>query len=484
MPTKVLILTGANNHDWQATTPVIKQIFEGNPHFTLVDVITDPAKCNAATFAKCDVVVSNWSAYPAMTGHQWGADAEKAFVDFIKSGHGFVAIHAASATSQDWPEFQQLLGLTWGLDKTAHGAYHTFKVAVENHDHPITKGMPDFWTTDELWHNMVNLAGQELHPLCKAWSEPEFGGTGKYEPVVIPTQLGTGRGLNIVLGHDAAAMRNLAWQTLLLRGTEWAATGRVTLPIPENWPGSSAEAVVTGVDPDAAIKAVLEFKFGQPRQPLYIVEQLVNASTAHNHEAAVAARKQLAAKLATALDACKTPEAKSFLCKQLAMIGGPDEVKNLPPLLGQEDTAGMARFALERVPGEATSLPLRSSMATLNGKLAIGAINSVGTRAEPQAVKELIPLLSNGDPAIVEATAAALGKIGTQEAADALSTILPKISRQIRSSVADACLRCADKLAAVGNKDAAEKIYRLFDTDTELKGPRLAARAGLVALKK
>ncbi|MBP7933691.1 MAG: ThuA domain-containing protein [Phycisphaerae bacterium] len=484
MPINVLILTGANNHDWQATTPVIKQIFEGHARFAVVEVITDPARCDAATFAQCDIVVSNWSAYPAMNGHQWGAAAEKAFVDFIKSGHGFVAIHAASATSQDWPEFQQLLGLTWGLDKTAHGAYHPFKVAIENHDHPVTKGMPDFWITDELWHNMVNLSGQPIPTLCKAWSEPEFGGTGKFEPVLVPTQLGTGRGLNLVLGHDAAAMQNLAWQTLLLRGTEWAATGQVTLPIPENWPGSSAEAVVTGVDPDAAIKAVLEFEFGQDRQPLYIVEQLVNASTAHNHEAAIAARKQLAAKLAAALEACKTPQAKSLLCKQLAMIGGPDEAKNLPPLLGQEDTADMARFALERIPGEAASHSLRSSMSKLSGKPAIGVVNSMGKRAEPEALKELIPLLSSSGPAIVEAAAAALGKIGSQEAAEALGAIVPKVPKQIRPSVADALLRCADKLAAAGNKDAAEKIYRLFDTDTELRGPRLAARAGRVALRR
>ncbi|HOW71381.1 MAG TPA: ThuA domain-containing protein [Phycisphaerae bacterium] len=483
MPINVLILTGANNHDWQATTPVIKQIFEGNARFAVADVITDPAKCDSATFAKCDVVVSNWSAYPAMTGHQWGVAAEKAFVDFIKSGHGFVAIHAASATSQDWPELQQLLGLTWGLDKTAHGAYHTLKVTVEDHDHPITKGMPDFWITDELWHNMVCLSGQSIHTLCKAWSEPEFSGTGKFEPVLVPTQLGTGRGLNIVLGHDAAAMRNLAWQTLLLRGTEWAATGQVTLPIPEHWPDSSAEAVVTGVDPDAAIKAVLDSKFGQDRQALFVVEQLVNASTAHDHEAAIAARRQLAAELAAALEACRTPQAKSFLCKQLAMIGGPDEVKNLATLLGQEDTADMARFALERIPGEGASLALRSAMSKLSGKPAVGVINSVGNRAEPQAVKELIPLLSNSDPPIVEAAAAALGKIGSPEAAHALSAILPKVATPIRASVADACLRCADKLAA-GNKDAAEKIYRLFDTETELEGPRLAARAGRVALKR
>ena len=122
----------------------------------------------------CDVIASNWSAYPEMAGHQWGEQAERAFVEWIKAGHGFVVFHAAAATSQDWPEFQQLVQLTWGIDKTSHGAYHTLKVTVRDSNHPITRGMRDFWITDELWHNMVNLTGQEMHALCEAFSEPDF----------------------------------------------------------------------------------------------------------------------------------------------------------------------------------------------------------------------------------------------------------------------------------------------------------------------
>ena len=46
----------------------------------------------------------------------------------------------------------------------------------------------------------------------------------------------------IFLGHDATAMKNTAWRTLLQRGTEWAATGKVTLPPAKDWPATKADA--------------------------------------------------------------------------------------------------------------------------------------------------------------------------------------------------------------------------------------------------
>jgi len=43
-------------------------------------------------------------------------------------------------------------------------------------------------------------------------------------------------------GHDVRAMGGVAFQTLMLRGTEWAATGRVTVPLPADWPPPAPKA--------------------------------------------------------------------------------------------------------------------------------------------------------------------------------------------------------------------------------------------------
>ncbi len=234
-PLKVLLLSGSNNHDWKTTTPALKKIYEASGRFT-VDVTDDPSRSDAAMLAKYDVIVSNWSGFPDMNGRQWGERAEKAFLDFVGGGKGFVLFHAASATFHTWPEYQKLAGATWGA-ATGHGTFHAFKVTVTDTAHPVTRGMKDFYITDELWHRMQ--AHADRHVLCTAASAKAEGGSGLDEPVVLTTQLGKGRGLNVVLGHDTKTMENVAWQTLMLRGTEWAATGEVTIPIPAAWPASA-----------------------------------------------------------------------------------------------------------------------------------------------------------------------------------------------------------------------------------------------------
>jgi hypothetical protein len=38
------------------------------------------------------------------------------------------------------------------------------------------------------------------------------------------------------MGHDVSAMKCVGFITLVLRGTEWAATGDVTIPMPDDFP--------------------------------------------------------------------------------------------------------------------------------------------------------------------------------------------------------------------------------------------------------
>jgi len=222
---KVLILSGMNNHDWQKTTPALERLYHNSGRF---DVVTTekPSSLTKKKLTEFDVVVSNWTNYPDER-RLWGERAENALIDFVRNGKGFVVFHASSVCFHDWQDFQKIVGATWKEGKTDHGDIHTFQVMLENNIHPITKGLEAFRIHDELWHRME--VQPDAHVLCRAYSDTQHGGSGRDEPVAFTTSFGSGRGFNLVLGHDTNAMANPVWKELMLRGTEWAATGTVTV---------------------------------------------------------------------------------------------------------------------------------------------------------------------------------------------------------------------------------------------------------------
>ena len=212
---RVLIFSGQNNHDWKTTTPKLRSILAGSGRFA-VDVTEQPAECTAEALAKYDVIVSDWNAWGDAKVKEWPAATRRAFLDFLRGGKGYVSIHAGSSSFYDWPEYQQIGGMFWNLAATSHGPPHEFAVQFTG-DHPITRGLAPFKTTDELWLK------PGVHPAAQLLA------TGDSQPLAVTTALGRGRGFALLLGHAAEYMDTPGFQALLLRGTEWAATGEVTL---------------------------------------------------------------------------------------------------------------------------------------------------------------------------------------------------------------------------------------------------------------
>jgi len=224
-PPRILILTGENNHDWRATTSVLKSILEGDGRF-VVSVETNVPGMRPDDFAGYDALLSNFNTFgQAHPGPVWAPTMRAAFVDYIRSGHGLVVVHAGSAGFYDWPEFQQIAGATWG-PHTEHGGMHTNEIHFRMINHPVTAGLTDFETYDEFWQNAQTAPGAVA--LATVTPRQEFGGTGKPEPIAFATDLGHGHGFTLLLGHDPRGMASTGFKTLLRRGTEWAATGKVS----------------------------------------------------------------------------------------------------------------------------------------------------------------------------------------------------------------------------------------------------------------
>ncbi len=282
---RALIIDGQNNHAWQQTTPVLKKMLEDTRLFE-VDVLTSPPsggdfKNFKPEFSRYRVVVSNYNdcnneTIPEAkfsvgcpgTGDQWPADVRTAFEQYVRSGGGFVAYHAADNAFPKWPAYNLMIGIGgWGnrderagpywyykddklvSDSTpgpggSHGARVPFQVMTRNTEHPITKDLPRVWlhATDELYDRMRG-PGENMAVLATARSDPANKGTGHDEPILMTISFGNGRVFHTTLGNDVEALRCVGFITTFQRGTEWAATGKVTVKVPPDFPTADKVSV-------------------------------------------------------------------------------------------------------------------------------------------------------------------------------------------------------------------------------------------------
>lgn len=154
-----------------------------------------------------------------------------------------------------------------------------------------------------------------------------------------------------------------------------------------------------------------------------------------------------------------SPAEKAIACKKLAVDGTSEAVPDLAALLPNEQLSSWARIALEAIPGEAANQALRKASESLDGRLQVGMINSIGNRRDPQAVELLIAHLQDEDAEVASAAAVALGKIGGDAGTKALRQALKSPSSVVRSAVAEGCILSAEQLHASGDSAAAAEIY-------------------------
>jgi uncharacterized protein len=283
---RTLIVDGQNNHEaWPKITFMMKRYLEESGKFTvdvqrtrytwqgdkLVEAYPIPGvpatealpkpKMDSAyhpNFADYDLVICNfgWNAAP------WPAATQQEFESFMQKGGGLVVIHAADNSFSEWPAYNQMIGLGgWG-DRTekdgpyvyfdekgkevrdmapgkagSHGAQAEFVMTIRAAKHPITKGMPAKWlhTRDELYDRLRGPA-ENMEILATAFSPKSNNGTDRNEPMLMTIRHGKGRVFHMALGHADYSAECVGFITCLLRGGQWAATGKVDIPIPADFP--------------------------------------------------------------------------------------------------------------------------------------------------------------------------------------------------------------------------------------------------------
>jgi type 1 glutamine amidotransferase len=238
---RVLIVTGSSDepfHHWKETTAAIQDLLAQTGRFD-VNVMDDPRLVNAAVLWLFDVVVLNYN------GPRFPVETEGEIEAFVRSGHGFVAVHQASygaffgmefrekkwhaGGGPGWKEFARMIGATWAPEMIGHARRGAFQVEWKDCDHAVSQGLPaGFAANDELYHRMT--LDPAAHVLADAMSSPAAGGTGNREPLIWTNSYGKGRVFFTPLGHDATAWAQPGMRTAFARGVEWAASGQATIP--------------------------------------------------------------------------------------------------------------------------------------------------------------------------------------------------------------------------------------------------------------
>jgi len=272
-PIRVLIIDGFSNHDWKQTTLMVKNILEETGRFT-VAVSTAPNTADEMSgtswdpeFEKYNVVIQNTNNIKD-TGLRWPGRVEQRLENYVRAGGGLYILHSANNAFPHWQEYNRMIGLGWRpketgyalqLDSTDHiirippgqgeGTNHGARFDAIIHvvkKHPINNGYPERWRTAfmELYRYARGPAA-DITILSAATDSV----TGQIWPVEWVVSYGKGKVYASSMGHlwkddiYPVSYRCIGFQTTLIRATEWLATGKVTYPVPGNFPTKEATSL-------------------------------------------------------------------------------------------------------------------------------------------------------------------------------------------------------------------------------------------------
>jgi len=277
----VMLLDGESAgryHDWPRVTTALKAMLAETGLFAVTVVTAPPAGGDFSAFdpqfAKYQAVVMNYDA----PDDRWPAALKTSFERYMTGGGGLVAVHAADNAFAGWRAFNEMTGVGgWRARNEqagpywfvrdgklasdpspgpagSHGRRTPFQVTVRDAAHPITRGLPPVWMHqgDELYARLRG-PGTNMTVLATAFSDPANNGSGRDEPQLIALSYGKGRVFHTTMGHDIVALSSVDFVVTLQRGTEWAATGKVTQKMPSSFPTAntvSYRSDLAAMDPD------------------------------------------------------------------------------------------------------------------------------------------------------------------------------------------------------------------------------------------
>ena len=373
---KTLIITGQNNHNWKASSPVLKQILDETGLFSS-EIVTTPEKDGdmqtfAPDFSKYKLVVLDYN------GDSWSEKTNTAFVDYVKNGGGVVIYHAADNSFPAWKEYNEMTGLGgWGnrnqkdgpyvyyknnqlvTDTAAgiggsHGKRREFLVRTRITDHPITKGLPAKWFhgNDELYSQLRGPA-KNMQILATAFADSAAGGgTMRDEPILMTITYGKGRVFHTTMGHadegGGPAMQCVGFIATLQRGAEWAVTGNVTQKVPWDFPSAAGVVLRPNYKEltlDEAMANIGGYDIAKSTKNISYLQNSIR-NLAGDEKGLLKLEKMMVKVLAGKET---TVEAKKLLLRELSWMGSDYSVPAIKNLVSNSELKDEVEFALSRL---------------------------------------------------------------------------------------------------------------------------------------
>lgn len=267
---EVLIVDGFSNHNWQQTTRVVKAILEQTNLFR-VSVSTTPSAPKdkqwshwTPKFENYDVVIQNTNNIHNKA-IRWPQRIERKLEQYMRSGGGLYILHSANNAFAHWQEYNLMIGLGWRTPQqgialqikennaivkipigegksTYHGPRNDEIIHIIT-NHPINQKFPRKWKTPDMeLYKYARGPAKNLTVLSYATDKK----TNLNWPVEWTVKYGKGRVYNSSMGHlwrndiYPQSYQCVGFQTTLIRATQWLATGKVTYPLPKDFPNETS----------------------------------------------------------------------------------------------------------------------------------------------------------------------------------------------------------------------------------------------------
>ncbi len=218
---KLLYMTlckGFKHESVALSKEIVKEIGEKSGAFETV-VTEDVADFTAENLKNYDAVMFNTTGELPMTDEQ-----KKAFLDFVRSGHGFVAVHSATDTFYMWADFNDLIGGYFN----GHPWHEMVTIEVADPSSDLVGFLgKSFQINDEIYQ-VSDFKAKDSHVLLRL--DPSSvdlkkpGVQRRYYgwPVAWTRPYGKGRVYYNGLGHDDWVWKDSRYQEMLSKGIQWA----------------------------------------------------------------------------------------------------------------------------------------------------------------------------------------------------------------------------------------------------------------------